>query len=220
MARGARDGGVDGRDLHLGFSDQLGPFLESRRGYYDALFVCRCHNMKRLVELEALDPTLVGDARVIYDAEAVFARRDVLRERAVHEREVAPEEASALVADEVVLTRLAHTVVSVSEAERQLFQDHGVAAVVRLGHAVEMAPTPAPFAERTRILFLGAVHDDNSPNADSLRWFVDAVLPILRQRLGLEDLRLTVVGLNEAATIAALDGKDLDLVGPVDDLVP
>ena len=150
----------------LGSADQLGPFLESRRGYYDALLVCRFHNMKRLVELEALDPTLVGDARVIYDAEAVFARRDVLRERVVHERQVGPEEASALVADELALTRLAHTVVSVSEAERQLFEDHGVAAVVRLGHAVEITPTPAPFAERAKFLFLGAVHDDNSPNAE------------------------------------------------------
>ena len=204
----------------LGSADQLGPFLESRRGYYDALLVCRCHNMERLVELEALDPTLVGDARVIYDAEAVFARRDVLRERTSTGARSHPRTAGALVADEVVLTRLAHTVVSVSDAERQLFQDHGVAPVVRLGHAVEVAPTPAPFAERTRILFLGAVHDDNSPNADSLRWFADDVLPALRQRLGREDLRLTVVGLNQAATIAALDGKDLDLVGPVDDLAP
>ena len=68
------------------------------------------------------------------------------------------------------------------------------------------------------MLFLGAVHDDNSPNADSLRWFADAILPLLRERLGQEDLRLTVVGLNEAATIAARDGKDFDLVGPVDDL--
>ena len=47
----------------LGSSDQLGPFLASRRGYYDAIFVCRFHNMKRLVELEAQDPTLIGDAR-------------------------------------------------------------------------------------------------------------------------------------------------------------
>jgi GT2 family glycosyltransferase/glycosyltransferase involved in cell wall biosynthesis len=201
----------------LGSSDQLGPFLESRRGYYDALLVCRWHNMRRLVELEGVDPTLIGDARVIYDAEAVFARRDVLRER-TNGREVAPEDASARVADEVVLTRLAHTVLSVSDAERQLFEDHGVAPVVRLGHAVEVTPTPAPFAERAQILFLGAVHDDNSPNADALRWFADAMLPILRQRLGREDLRLTVVGLNQAATIAARDGKDLDLIGPVDDL--
>ena len=109
----------------LGSADQLGPFLASRRGYYDAFFVCRFHNMRRLVELEAEDPTLLGDARVIYDAEAVFARRDVLREK-TNGREVTPDEAAGLVADEVVLTRLAHTVVSVSDAERKLFEDHGV----------------------------------------------------------------------------------------------
>ena len=58
-------------------------------------------------------------------------------------REVLPDEAAGLVADEVALTRLAHTVISVSDTERKLFQDHGVAHVVRLGHAVEVTPTPA-----------------------------------------------------------------------------
>jgi glycosyltransferase involved in cell wall biosynthesis len=42
-------------------------------------------------------------------------------------------------------------------------------------------------------LFIGAIHDIDSPNYDSLVWFVDEVLPLIEQQLGWET-RLSIVG--------------------------
>ena len=54
-------------------------------------------------------------------------------------------------------------------------------------------PTPRPFDKRAGMLFIGAMHQPDSPNYDSLCWFVDAVLPLIERELRWET-RLTVVG--------------------------
>lgn len=43
------------------------------------------------------------------------------------------------------------------------------------------------------MLFVGAIHETDSPNHDSLVWFVDEVLPLVERELGWET-RLTIVG--------------------------
>ena len=43
------------------------------------------------------------------------------------------------------------------------------------------------------MLFLGAMHQSDSPNRDALDWFVREVLPLGQQSLGWET-RLTVAG--------------------------
>ena len=43
------------------------------------------------------------------------------------------------------------------------------------------------------MLFLGAMHQQESPNYDALKWFVRDVLPLVEQSLGWET-RLTVAG--------------------------
>ncbi|MBV9201987.1 MAG: class I SAM-dependent methyltransferase [Alphaproteobacteria bacterium] len=201
-----------------GSASQLRAFLQSRVGYYDAFLVCRPHNMRGLLDAVGSDPNLLGDSRIIYDAEAVFARRDLLRHRSAGVA-VPLEEARGSIAEEVVLSRMAQCVISVSAAEQRLFRDHGVETVYILGHKIEPQPTSSTFEERGEITFLGAIHDESSPNADGVRWFATEVLPLLRKELG-QDLRLRVVGLNQAASIAALDGILLDLTGPVEDLTP
>jgi GT2 family glycosyltransferase len=201
-----------------GSASQLRAFLQSRAGYYDAFLVCRPHNMRSFLDAVGCDRDLLGDGKIIYDAEAVFARRDLLRYQLGGEV-VSLEEARRLIAEEVVLSRMAHSVISVSGAEQRLFRDHGAEAVYLLGHKLEPKPTRSTFEERSEITFLGAIHDENSPNADGVRWFTTEVLPLLRKELG-QNLRLRVVGLNQAASIAALDGISLDLTGPVEDVTP
>jgi GT2 family glycosyltransferase len=201
-----------------GSASQLRAFLQSRVGYYDAFLVCRPHTMRSFLDAVGSDGDLLGDGKVIYDAEAVFAKRDLLR-RQLHGEAVPLEEARRLIAEEVALSRMAHCVISVSAAEQRLFRDHGVEAVYLLGHKLQPQPTRSTFEERSEITFLGAIHDENSPNADGVRWFATEVLPLLRKELG-QSLRLRVVGLNQAASIAALDGVSLDLTGPIEDLRP
>jgi GT2 family glycosyltransferase len=199
-----------------GSASQLRAFLQSRVGYYDAFLVCRPHNMSGFLDAVGSDRDLLGGGKIIYDAEAVFACRDLLRHRSAGEA-VPLEEARRSIAEEVVLSRMAHCVISVSAAEQRLFRDHGVESVHLLGHKLQPKPTRSTFEERSEIVFLGAIHDENSPNADGVRWFATEVLPLLRKELG-QNLRLRVVGLNQAASIAALDGISLDLTGPAEDL--
>ncbi len=56
---------------------ELERFLAERRGFYQALLVSRPHNLKDLAAIRERRPTLLDGVRVIYDAEALFAMRDL-----------------------------------------------------------------------------------------------------------------------------------------------
>ncbi|PZO69378.1 MAG: glycosyl transferase, partial [Sphingomonas taxi] len=196
----------------------LGAFLRERAGCFDAIFVSRPHNMQVLREALDREPTLRGDALLIYDAEALFAPRDALKAEILGSP-LGAAEVQARLESEVSLVRGSDLVLSVSPLERDLFRKKGVADVRLLGHAVEIDPTEAPFGKRPDFLFLGAVHDDDSPNADSILWFARDVLPYIRRELG-QSVRLKVVGLVQAPAVLELDGVDLELLGRLDDVRP
>jgi GT2 family glycosyltransferase len=199
-------------------TEDLRRFLVSRKGEFEGVLVCRPHNMQAL--LDAVGPdreALLGHAQLIYDAEAVFARRAIL-EAEMEGQAVSTAEARSRVAQEVALTQAADQVLSVSAAELDVFQRHGVKSVSLLGHALDVAPTTTPFARRHGFIFFGAISDERAPNADAVHWFVREVLPILRERLGQRDLRLRVAGRVGAESVLALDGDGVDLLGQVPDL--
>lgn len=194
-------------------------FLRERRGAFDAVLVSRPHNMQAVRRMLEAEPGLLDDAVLIYDAEALFSQREILRGEVLGQP-MAKEEADRLLREELELVEGAKVILSVSEQERALFASHGVENVQLLGHMVEVEPTEASFGERRDILFLGAMHDDNSPNTDSLLWFAREVLPELRRQLNEPALRLKVVGLVRAPSVSERDGRDFDLVGQVKDLGP
>jgi GT2 family glycosyltransferase len=193
----------------------LAEFLRQRQGYYDAIVVCRPQNMKLFA---GLDRALTRDAKIVYDAEAILAAREVLRWQQAG-TPLAPADAATLLTDEMALARRADIVLAVSPNEQRVFAENGVADVRVLGHALMAVPTPTTFEDRTDILFVGAMHEDWTPNTDSLRWFAEEILPLLRQALG-TPIRLKVVGENRVSAIAELDGTAFELVGKVDDLRP
>lgn len=196
----------------------LRAFLQSRADYYDGLFVTRPHNMQRLAQVLDKEPGLRGKAKLIYDAEALFANREILKK----ELDGAPLSRKAqekLIQDELQLTEGSDLVLSVSAAEQRIMQANGLQNVGVLGHQVHPDLTTAPFENRKDILFLGAVHGDDSPNADSIRWFADEILPELRRLLKRRDIRLQVVGMvQDAPLLQKMDGDSIDLRGRVDDL--
>jgi glycosyltransferase involved in cell wall biosynthesis len=71
-----------------------------------------------------------------------------------------------------------------------------------LGHSLRVAPGEASFDSRRGFLFVGAIHEDMSPNADSLIWFLRDVFPRIRQRLG--DIPFTIAGVNQSEAVRAL----------------
>jgi glycosyltransferase involved in cell wall biosynthesis len=90
-----------------------------------------------------------------------------------------------------------------------------------LGHLQEPAPTPNPFAARHGLLFVGAVHDQDSPNLDGLEWFVAEVLPLLDAALP-ADAPFTIAGyVNRRIDLSRLGrARRVVLHGPADTLAP
>ncbi|WP_424139396.1 rhamnan synthesis F family protein [Roseomonas chloroacetimidivorans] len=195
---------------------QLRAYLDARRGHFDAIIVCRPPNMASFEQAIGADRDLIGKARVIYDAEALFVTRTLQRRLA--KGDPAPDqERHEMVASEVALTRLANSAISVSASERETLETYGATDVHVLSHAIEDEPLPGLYEERDQIVFLGAIQSDDAPNADAVRWFAQHILPGLRRHLGTE-VKLTVIGMAEAPSLRALAGNALDLKGMVDDL--
>jgi glycosyltransferase involved in cell wall biosynthesis len=194
---------------------RVAEFMSARRGYYDVIIVSRHHNMARL--RARLGDVSRWGSRVIYDAEAVAAVRDIAGRRAAGETvEIAA--ADRLIAEEIALTRGVDAVLVVSELERQLFVRHGAAGVVVASHAVSVEPTPRAFADRTGLLFVGSF-EMLSPNCEGVRWFVGDVMPRLAAKLG-RPVHLDVVGKDPAADIRQLESEDVSIAGEVEDLRP
>ncbi|MDT8267967.1 hypothetical protein RQ832_32320, partial [Roseomonas sp. DSM 102946] len=52
-------------------ASQLRTYLNARRGHFDGIIVCRPTNMAFFEQAVGSDRDLIGNARVIYDAEAL-----------------------------------------------------------------------------------------------------------------------------------------------------
>jgi glycosyltransferase involved in cell wall biosynthesis len=169
--------------------------------------------------VEAVDANLPIDKMfVVYDAEAIYARRSRLRS-GVDGHDMSAAEMDELVKKEVRLAAGADVIVSVSEIESQAFREFGAGTTILLGHGLDVDPTAASFEEREGFIFLGAIQTDDAPNADSLRWFAERVLPLVRLELG-SAIRPIVVGVNNSRSVEALNGKAYQLVGMREDLRP
>ncbi len=169
---------------------RLAAFLRARRGIYDTIWVARTHNMDRVRPI--LDRVFAEDPNppsVVLDTEAVSAVRAATR-AVLDGRDF---DLTAAIRDEFASAGICRTIVAVSDAEAGLLRDLGCEDVRTIGHMRTLQPTGRPFAQRAGILFAGAIHRLDSPNYDSLCWFVDAVLPLIEQSLGWET-RLTIAG--------------------------
>jgi glycosyltransferase involved in cell wall biosynthesis len=113
------------------------------------------------------------------------------------------------------------TIVAINGVEAAVLRDLEFRDVAVIGHVREPRPTLRPFPQRAGILFVGAIHRMDSPNYDSLCWFIDEVLPLVEQELAWET-RLSVVGYtgSEVNLDRFRDHPRVTLRGSVSDLEP
>jgi O-antigen biosynthesis protein len=194
----------------------LEPFLRNRRGYYDAIFVSRPHNMKLLRPVLEAHRDWFETTEIIYDAEAVFVTREITL-RQLAGTPLPTEEAETLLQEEVDLARAADSVVAVSKSDADAFRSRGIEAVHVIGHSLEACPTPNPFAARQGLIFVGAIHEEASPNGDSIIWFLEQVFPKICAALG-DDIQVTIAGVNRSERIRQLAGPSVRITGHVEDL--
>ncbi|SIR93675.1 Glycosyltransferase, GT2 family [Aquipseudomonas alcaligenes] len=187
-------------------------FLRSRRDYYDALIISRPHNMQLLFDALEHEPDLLGRTRLIYDAEAIFAQRNQLKANLLgHSCSITD------MADELRLARPAQTILAVNRTESEHFTRAGHPDVRVLSHGIELQPTPGKHAERQDLLFVGRLEENDSPNADSIRWFIGEVMPRLDRLLG-NNYCLNIVGACSTKLRRDLESRRVRFHGRVQDI--
>ena len=177
--------------MHDGEFATLAEFLAARRGYYDAIWIARTHNLDRVKPLLERIAGVTGRLpRIVLDTEAIASLRDAARAMLSGGQ---PVDVDAAIRQEFGNATICQNIIAVNPDEAQAMRGLGFSNVTVLGHLREPQPTPRAFTERAGLLFIGAMHHTDSPNYDGLVWFIDMVLPLIENALGWET-RLTVVG--------------------------
>lgn len=194
----------------------LKDFLRCRQGYYDHILVSRPRNMTEVGILYRQERALFAGARIIYDAEALFALRAIGQAR-IENRSVPPEKQREMLRQEAALAAPADLIVSVSEAEAERFRRHTGKETVVIGHSLEPQEGGLPFAERRGLLFVGSMSDERSPNTDSIIWFMEEVMPLIDAAPG-PPISLIAVGNHQARRLRPLAAKpQIKFTGPLAD---
>ena len=184
--------------------ERLLEFLQSRIGFFDCIIVSRDHNMDFFNQAVLLDPRIAQHTRIIYDAEALIAPRKIMHRRLLGET-VSEAEAISAIKQEAHKARLADAVIAVSEYEADYFRSYENKTTVVAGHAIRPRRTENVFASRKDLLFVGALREDDSPNVDSLVWFMEQCWPAIRTAE--PETRLVVVGDNTAPALNGINDK-------------
>jgi O-antigen biosynthesis protein len=185
-----RQAGVEVLDTN---ADQFGR-LQERPDLYDAVIVSRPNKREVMEVVKRLNPT----APLIYDAEAIFALRDI-RQAEVEGRPLSAKEADSLIREELALTELADVVITVSDGERRLFQSRKPNLRVAVwGHAIAARRVEASFRQRQDLLFVGNL--GTAPNAAAVIHLLGDIFPMVRTQVG---CRLYVVGSGATAEVIA-----------------
>jgi GT2 family glycosyltransferase/SAM-dependent methyltransferase/glycosyltransferase involved in cell wall biosynthesis len=192
----------------------LTEFLQERRGYYDAVLISRPDNMMTLRAILRKQPDLLGQAPLIYDAEALFAQRTVLQ-RAFEGRPCTPSEIDALINNEVSLVSDADAIICVTEAEAKEFRTRREVPVHVLSHPANPSMNAPGFAGREGFLFVGRLLEPDAPNWRGLAWFIREVWPLIRARLPKGTLK--VAG-HLHPSFNSLAAPGVHFIGPITEL--
>lgn len=198
----------------------LNAFIEERAGYYDLIWIGRTHNLTRLLPVLTEQSRHLPVDSVVLDTEVIAAPRAIEKAR-FHPPKEKLLSLGEMVSRELETAHYCQKIVVVSAHDAALVREAGYENVSILGHALAARPDPRGFEERRDILFVGALHDEDAPNFDSLFWLINDVLPELDEYLP-PDVKVSVAGyVNPALDVSALrSSKRINWLGPVDDLRP
>jgi O-antigen biosynthesis protein len=168
--------------------------------------VSRPHNMKAFLQERNMGMRS-GRARLIYDAEAIFAERDWLQAKTV-DRQLPETALAASLSKEIALAKIADAVVVVTQRDGATMARAGVNNVYVVGHRLDPKPSPAGFGDRRTFLFIGAMHGNDDPNADSMRYFCGTIWPAVHLSTG-SNLIIAGYGTTEALADLRVDGVNI-----------
>jgi capsular polysaccharide biosynthesis protein/GT2 family glycosyltransferase len=189
--------------------------LSSRR--YDVVYICRPHNLAAYADV--LRAWKRGGGAIVYDTEAIFAVREVARAEAAESYAAITGSArfADLLENELRPAEIADAIVAVSDAETAILRRQFNRPVLTIGHHLPLRSLGRDPTARSGLLFVGSLRGVDSPNYDSLVWFLDRVWPRIRANRQGETLR--IAGFVEPGTsLQSLQREGVTCLGPVADL--
>ena len=185
---------------------------------YEVLLVSRPHNLQSVQWLRTNSGPLRPSLPLLYDAEAIFCRRQI-RQREVREKmSISADERWMIEAMEMEVARGVDAIMCVSEQERAAYEDYGYDRAFLLGHGIDLVESPADFESRSGILMVGPTLDVLSPNSDAVTWFVQSSLPLIETLRRDRSIVFTLAGECTARSVLELRGPQVLVMGHQSDL--
>jgi len=200
---------------------KLGRFLIEEGACYDQIIVSRPLTMqaawKALKRLKRKANEKNGSRPfIVYDAEAIFSDRLLLRAKLFDQRYL---QLLAILARrwELGLIRAADLVWAVSPNDAQRIESQSGVRTIELGHLLTPRRSGHAFKDRRDFLFVGFLGRNGSPNVDSLLWFCEQIWPRIRSELG-SDVRMLVAGEQGASSLSVIEDDSVCFLGALDSL--
>ncbi|MGF6530553.1 glycosyltransferase involved in cell wall biosynthesis [Paraburkholderia sp. GAS206C] len=194
----------------------LRDLLEERKGYYQVILVSRPDNMEVFQDTVRDTPEFLLGAKLVYDAEAVFTKRELVR-AALEGNPYSNDQAAVMLDAEAKIANGADSITCVTEAEKEFFSKRHDMPVHVISHSVRQSSRSPEFSEREGFLFIGRLLEPTAPNWMGLKWFIDTCWPVVRNAI--PDATLTVIGHLHPGH-AELAQPGILLLGAIDDLSP
>lgn len=181
--------------------DYFASILSSRSDFYDFIIVSREHNqvLFEQVRHELQERGVELKARIVYDVESLFTIRDytkkVLDRTGEQISTLKGVDLAKIASKEIERLKKADAIISVSRFELDIIREVLPGGLTYfLGHSFEpIKPTPEGRRAKTKISFMGAIHERDSPNHDSLVWLYQDILPAVSD-LNIKNLRVSIAG--------------------------
>ena len=165
--------------FYCGSKKHLPIFLKKNAKKYAMVIISRPDNLRALLSrTEDHFSCFSKKCLWVYDAEAIWASKMRNSEE--------KSEHAANVSDELSMAGCANLILSVSEEEASQFRDSVASKVIVVGQYSNTLLLDEDLEQRRDILFVGRLTGTRaeSPNVDSLIWFIDEVMPLLDKIIG------------------------------------
>lgn len=186
--------------------------LKSRKTYYDFIWISRPHNLQ---VIKNMLKKIKVKAKIIYDAEAIFAEREINR-LLLNGQKLNKIQYQSIIKKELDLTKFADEIIVVSDADADKFKSHNIKSVRVLGHTIKIQNDSKPYHERKDLMFVGNLDNDVSPNVDSIRWFTSEVWLIIKDQI--PNLKLHVIGSCKSRFIQSIEIEGIYFHGRLQNL--
>lgn len=203
----------------------LNAYLLKHSKIISLIWLCRTHNLGNYDQAIARWRSGNPGGKVVCDTEAIASVRHWLTKELSRDKQPDLNLIEQSISQHQLQRELkgydvVDSFVTVSKLDVRLVNAVTPTATHILGHKIVSRPTPAIFDDRRDLLFCGAIHEEGSPNYDSLIWFAKKIFPLLKIKL--PNVKLKVIGYwrSSIPIPPMLIDDAIDLIGPVEDLEP